>query len=134
MATKVTIKKPNFDGWEKALDEMIIKTGFRIEEEAKQNAPVDTGNYRSQINYDGANTVTAKANYSAAIEFGVPEPYDIKPVIAQALHFKKNGKDVFAKKVVHPSMKPNPVMRNAAAKVQKEISQLWREVQKENGL
>lgn len=131
--TKVEIKTPDFDKWKSAIQDLTVKTGFKIEETAKETAPVDTGNYRSQINYDGANEVVANANYSADIEYGTAA-HEIKPVTAQALHFKQNGKDVFYKKVYHKGTKPNPVMRNAAAQTQKEIPQIWNEVQRENGL
>lgn len=133
MTIKVTIKEPDFEGWERALEDLTLKTGLKIEQTAKDSAPVDTGNYRSEIEFDGSNTITANAKYSADIEYGT-NAHTIEPNIAQALHFKKNGKDVFAKRVKHPGTKPNPVMRNAAATVQKEIPELWREVQRENGL
>lgn len=133
MSTKATIKNPDFSKWKIAVDDLRVKTGLKIEETAKQNAPVDTGNYRSEINYDGANTVTAQANYSADIEYGTGA-HEITPQTAQALHFKQNGKDVFYKKVNHPGTKPNPVMRNSAKKVQGGIKQIWQEVKRENGL
>lgn len=131
--TKVTTKSPDFDKWKSAVQDLVVKTGLKIEQTAKETAPVNTGNYRSEINYDGANAVIARANYSADIEYGTGA-HIISPVTAKALHFKKDGQDVFAKKVNHPGTKPNPVMRNAAAKVQKEIPQIWKEAQKENGL
>ena len=133
MAIKVQIQKPDFDKWKNAIQDLTVKTGLKIEGTAKETAPVNTGNYRSQINYDGANEVVANANYSADIEYGTAA-HEIKPVTAQALHFKQNGKDVFYKKVYHKGTKPNPVMRNAAAQTQKEIPQIWQEVQRENGL
>lgn len=131
--TKVTIKQPDFSKWKSAIQDLTVKTGLKIEETAKETAPVDSGNYRSEINYDGANEVIARANYSADIEYGTGA-HIIEPVTAKALHFKKDGKEIFAKKVNHPGTRPNPVMRNAAAKVQKEIPQIWQEVQRENGL
>lgn len=131
--TKVTIKNPDFSKWKQAVNDLRIKTGLKIEEIAKETAPVDTGNYRSQIIFDGANEVVAQANYSAALEYGT-RAHEIKPVTAQALHFKQNGKDVFYKKVMHPATKPKPTMRNAAKETQKQIPQIWQEVQKANGL
>lgn len=133
MATKVTIKNPDFNKWKEAVNDLTTKTGFKLEETAKESAPVSTGNYRNDISYDGANTVTAQANYSADIEYGTGA-HEITPQTAQALHFKQNGKDVFYKKVNHPGTKPNPVMRNSAKKVQGEIKQIWQEVKRENGL
>lgn len=137
--TKVEIKTPDFDKWKNAIQDLTVKTGLKIEGTAKEtapvgvNPPVDAGNYRSQIKYDGANEVVANAKYSACIEYGT-QPHIITPKGKKALHFKQNGKDVFYKKVYHKGTKPNPVMRNAAAQTQKEIPQIWQEVQRENGL
>ena len=131
--TRVTIKKPDFDKWKQAIQDLTVKTGLKIEQVAKESAPVNTGNYRSEIIYDGANSVIAQAQYSADIEYGT-RAHEIRPVTAKALHFKKDGKDVFAKRVMHPETKPNPVMRNAANQVQKEIPQIFKDVQKANGL
>ena len=132
--TRITIKSPKgIELLKNAIQDLTIKTGFKIEENAKESAPVDTGYYRSQINYDGSNNVIASAQYSAAIEYGVPE-HEIKPVFAQALHFVKDGNDVFAKRALIPARRPNPVMRNAAAQTQKEIPQIWKEALRDNGL
>lgn len=127
------IKQPDFSKWKSAIQDLTVKTGLKIEETAKETAPVDSGNYRSEINYDGANEVIAQANYSTDIEYGTA-PHEIRPNEQTALRFTKDGKEIFAKKVNHPGTRPNPVMRNAAAKVQKEIPQIWQEVQRENGL
>lgn len=131
--TKVTVKKPDFEAWKRAIQDTVIKTGVKIEEVAKETAPVDTGNYRSEIVFDGSNTVIAQANYSAAIEYGTAA-HEIRPVTAQALHFKANGKEVFAKRVWHKGTQPNPVMRNAAAQVQKEIPQIFKDAQRANNV
>jgi len=137
--TKVTIKSPNFGNLKKAVQDLTVKAGLKIEETAKESAPVDSGNYQSEINYDGANEVIARAKYSAAIEYGFDNyEENVKEhqrVITQA--FGKKINPVIADVKAHSrtmNRKPNPVMRNAAAKVQKEIPQIWHEVQKENGL
>lgn len=137
--TKVTIKSPDFGKWQKAVKDLRVKTGNAIVENAVNNAPTDTGYYKSQIEFDGANTVTAHAKYSAAIEYGF-ENYEEtvnehERVITQA--FGKPITPVVATVKTHRrtmNRKPNPVMRNAAAKVQKEIPKIWQEAQKENGL
>lgn len=131
--TTVTIKYPDFKKWVKCVNELTVKTGTAIQETAVNNAPRKTGVYQRSIDYDGDKTVTANANYSADIEYGT-NAHEIKPVNAKALHFKQNGKDVFYKKVNHPGTKPNPVLRNAARTVQKRIPEIWKQVQKENGL
>ena len=139
--TKVEIKTPDFDKWKNAVEELTDKVGEAVELHARATAPrSEYGNdnhYMDNINYyrqsDTQGVVIAEMSYSAAIEYGTAA-HEIKPVTAQALHFKQNGKDVFYKKVYHKGTKPNPVMRNAAAQTQKEIPQIWQQVQKENGL
>lgn len=137
--TKVEIKTPDFDKWKLAVQELTDKVGLAIEQQARATAPRSQGetnsaHYMDRINYyPDSKTVIAEQSYSAAIEYGTAA-HEIKPVTAQALHFKQNGKDVFYKKVYHKGTKPNPVMRNAAAQTQKEIPQIWQEVQRENGL
>lgn len=137
--TKVTIKSPDFSKWEKAVKDLTTKTGEAIVKNAVENAPTNTGNYKSQIAYDGANAVIAKAKYSAAIEYGFDNyeenVSEHERVITHA--FGKKITPVVATVKAHTrtmNRKPNPVMRNAAAKVQKEIPQIWKEVQRENGL
>lgn len=137
--TKVTIKQPDFSKWKSAIQDLTVKTGLKIEETAKETAPVDTGNYRSEINYDGANEVIARAKYSAAIEYGFDNyeenVREHERVISQAFGKPITPKIVTVKAHTRTmNRKPNPVMRNAAAKVQKEIPQIWQEVQRENGL
>lgn len=131
--TTVTIKYPDFKKWVKCVNELTVKTGTAIQETAVNNAPRKTGVYQRSIDYDGDKTVTADANYSADIEYGT-NAHEIKPVNAKALHFKQNGKDVFYKKVNHPGTKPNPVMRMAARTVQKQIPQIFKDLQNKYGL
>lgn len=137
--TKVTVKTPDFSRWQKAIKDLTTKTGEAVVKNAVENATTNTGNYKSQISYDGANTVTAKVNYSAAIEYGFDNYEETvnehERVITQA--FGKPITPVVATVKTHTrtmNRKPNPVMRNAAAKVQKEIPQIWKQAQKENGL
>lgn len=131
--TTVTIKYPDFKKWVKCVNELTVKTGTAIQETAVNNAPRKTGVYQRSIDYDGDKTVTANANYSADIEYGT-NAHEIKPVNAKALHFKQNGKDVFYKKVNHPGTKPNPVLRKAARTVQKQIPQIFKDLQNKYGL
>ena len=130
---KVTIKQPDFSKWINAVNDLTTETGNAIVETAVLNAPRKTGVYQRSIEYDGAYTVTANAEYSACIEYGT-QAHEIKPVTAKALHFQINGEDVFAKKVMHPQTQPNPVMRTAARTVQTQIPQLFKEAQRKNGL
>lgn len=138
--TKVTTKNPDFSKWKNAVEDLRIRAGLKIEEIAKESAPVDTGNYRSQITYDGANEVVAQIKYSAAIEYGFDNyPEYVKE--HQRTITKAFGKPITPKTVTIKghirtmnNRKPNPVMRNAAKETQKQIPQIWQEVQKANGL
>lgn len=130
--TKVTIKplKINTEGLQ---EEILLKVGEKIVENAVQIAPTNTGNYKSLIAYDNSNMVIAQAQYSADIEYGT-QAHIIEPKTKKALSFKLNGKDVVYKKVNHPGTKPNPVMRNAAKQTQKEVPAIIRQIFKERGL
>lgn len=135
--TKVTIRplKINLDNIE---GEILEKIGQRIVETAVETGPSKTGNYKSQIAYDGANAVIAKAKYSAAIEYGFNNYEETvnehERVITQA--FGKKITPVIATIKTHTrtmNRKPNPVMRNAAAKVQKETQQIVNKILKSRG-
>lgn len=56
-----------------------------------------------------------------------PKKRPIVPINAKALHFKVNGKDVFAKSI--KGIKKNPVLMNAAqakkSKVEQAIKEYW---------
>lgn len=133
MKTTVKIDFPDFKKWIDCINDLTVKTGTAVQETAVLNAPRKTGVYQRSIEYDGDKTVIASANYSADIEYGT-NAHEIKPVNAQALHFKQNGKDVFYKKVNHPGTQPNPIMRMAARTVQKEIPKIFKELQTKYGL
>lgn len=125
MSTKITFDMPDFSlVLQNATKESLQEAGFKVEEEAKKAAPVDSGYYRNNIGFDGRNKVIANASYSADIEYGT-KPHIIEPKNANALHFTTDGQDVFTKKVNHPGTKPNPVMRNAAHKVQKQVGGMF---------
>lgn len=125
--TKIIFDIPDYsDAIEKAVKAATTRIGNRIEEEAKETAPVDSGDYRNNIKFNGRDEVAANKEYSAAIEYGV-RPRTIRAKTAKALHFTVNGKEVFAKSVKIPAIPPNPVMRNAAKAVQKEVKQIFLE-------
>lgn len=125
MSTKISFDLPDFSTVVKnATAATIQEAGFKVEDEAKKAAPVDSGYYRNNIGFDGKNKVIANADYSADLEYGT-KPHVIEPKNAKALHFKKDGKDVFAKIVHHPGTKPLAIMRNAALKVQKQVGGIF---------
>jgi hypothetical protein len=126
MANTVKIDVPNYSNLlQKALDSTIQEVGFNIVAEAQRTAPVDTGNYKNQIIFDGKNKVIANADYSAALEYGV-RPRIIRATNAKVLHFTVNGKDVFTKYVNQKARPPRSIMRNAARKTQKQVSAIFK--------
>lgn len=125
MATEVKFDVPDYTLiLKQAVDKTRLEVGFRIEQVAKETAPKDTGQYANNIEFDGKDKVTAKIEYSAAIEYGISNPVIIRPKTAKALRFTVNGQEVFAKWVQQKTRPPNPVMRNAARTVQKEVGGL----------
>lgn len=126
MSTKISFDLPDFSlVLKNATASTLQEAGFKVEDEAKKTAPVDSGYYRNNIGFDGKNKVIANADYSAALEYGT-KPHVIEPKAAKALHFQSDGQDVFAKRVNHPGTKPLAIMRNAALRVQKQVGGIFR--------
>ena len=125
MSTKISFDLPDFSlVLKNATTQTLQEAGFKVEDEAKKAAPVDSGYYRNNIGFDGRNKVIANADYSADLEYGT-KPHVIEPKTAKVLHFKSDGEDVFTKRVKHPGTKPLAIMRNAALKVQKQVGGLF---------
>ena len=100
----------------------------RIVAQARQNAPVRTGNLARSIEPDPIQFagpfrvetgVTAHANYAAAVHEGT-RPHVIRPRTAGALKFQLGDRTVFAKSVQHPGTRGRPFLRNAAEQVARE--------------
>lgn len=138
--TTVTIKYPDFKKWVKCVNELTVKTGTAVQETAVNNAPRKTGVYQRSIDYDGDKTITANARYSAAIEYGFDNyEENVKEHI-------RNITQAFGKPLKEPkavtvkahtrtmNRKPNPVMRMAARTVQKQIPQIFKDLQNKYGL
>jgi len=108
MATEVT-----------GIEQLERKIGHEIEKEAKLHCPVDTGRLRASIQTIETSNgvyVGSPIKYAPHVEYRT-KAHIIKPRTKQALHWKKNGEDVFAKKVEHPGTEPQPFLRPAITKV-----------------
>lgn len=94
---------------------VVRKTAHDIEADAKDRAPVDTGNLvaniRAEPQGDLAWAVTSYAEYGAAVEYGTP-PHEIRPRNAQALFWPGAAHPV--KVVHHPGTPPQPYLTPAA--------------------
>ncbi len=128
MSTKVAFDLPDFSlVLKNATTQTLQEAGFKVEEEAKKTAPVNSGYYRNNIGFDGKNRVIANAEYSADLEYGT-KPHIIKPTGGKkALAFQIDGQEIVVKKVHHPGTKPLAIMRNAALKVQKQVGGIFQE-------
>lgn len=125
MTTKIIFDLPDFSvALQNATTAALQEAGFKVEQEAKEIAPVGSGYYRNNIGFDGKTRVIANAEYSAVLEYG-SKPHVIEPKSAKFLHFQKDGKDIFAKIVHHPGTKPLAIMRKAALKVQKQVGGMF---------
>lgn len=105
----------------------MARLGRRIEANAKQRAPVDTGNLRRSIGHElsvqGTRIVLevfATANYAKFVHDGT-EPHLIRPRRAKALAFEAGGRTVFAAWAMHPGTKPRPFLQDA---VDEEVRRL----------
>lgn len=125
MASKVSSNVPNLSSkLQRALDLTVQEVGAAVQDEAQATAPVDKGFYRDNIAFDGRDKVIANENYSAALEYGVA-PRTIKAKSGNCLHFVIDGKDIFVKSVNQRARPPRSIMRNAARKVQKQVSGIF---------
>lgn len=124
----VTVKVPDYsDIVQIATERAVDRAVARVQEQAVTTAPVKSGFYRRKIRADyGSKEVIAEAEYSKAVDYGLPAR-TIKAKNAKALKFEVGGKTVFAKSVNLPPRAPNPVMRNAARTVQREIPQIFKQ-------
>jgi hypothetical protein len=96
---------------ERELKRSIGTTAFRVEREAKQNAPIDQGILRGSINTDGPHkrgndvqaSVGTNVSYAKAQEEGTgiygPRRTPIRPKVGKVLAWKRDGKWHFARQV-----------------------------------
>lgn len=106
------------------VQKVLASTGEEIAAEMRNRAPVKTGRLVSSIQIwvvPGKVTIGPNVFYAAFVEFGTGTrgefptgPYVIKPVRAEALTFKTNGKWVSTREVIHPGIRPKPFARPAA--------------------
>lgn len=110
--------------------QLVLSAATQIQTFAQAYAPRRTGRLAQSIEKTSTNsgmsaTVRATAPYAAFDEFGTGtrgefpgHPIVIVPRRAKYLKFKgRDGKIVFAKKVVSPGMAPRPFMRPAVERV-----------------
>ena len=109
MVNQVTMTKSQYLNFLQTVKEGIAND---LVQELAQRVPVDTGMLKTSIRYrvNGENIDIVMAKHGLYVEFGTP-PHIIKAKDAKALHWKSNGKDVFATQVNHPGTRPQPFIR-----------------------
>lgn len=79
----------------------------------------------------GSLGVDRTAPYGKTQELGVDHPWTIEPKDRKALRFAIGGKVVFAKRVVHPPLKPHPFMRPSLEEKRASINERLRQAVRE---
>ncbi len=101
----------------------IARSTIRVEAQALQEAPIDTGMLRGRMTRTITPTqgeVFTTVKYAKAVHEGT-RPRTITPKKKKMLAWKKNGQWHFAKKVRHPGIKANPFFTRALTKTRNEI-------------
>jgi len=93
----------------------VARAANDIADAAKQNAHgAVAGSIQAEISADGVSAiVSANSKYAVFAEYGVNIPA-IKAENAKALHFIKNGEDVFVKSAQAHPIAPRPFLNPAA--------------------
>lgn len=124
----VDVKVPLY---EQVIEDVIDSTKKRVlarlDAQAKVTAPADTGFYRRQIRIEG-DEVVANAEYSAAIEYGFSNFVEQVSGHTRVVNGKTQNVKPFTRVM---NRRPNPVLRNAARTVQKQVEGIFiRELKK----
>lgn len=112
---------------QKMMAEIIQRKAYEVQQLMVTYAPVRTGELRRSIEVrisEGGQyaEVEPMAPYAGFVEYGTGvysefgngQPYEIKATSGDALRFVVNGQVVFAKKVIHMGIQPQPFVRLAA--------------------
>jgi len=97
---------------QEALNKAMPAIARRIRNELVITCPVDTGRLKNSLKVMATDEglIIGMVSYGRFVEFGSP-PHIITPKEKKALKFKMDKKTVFAKKVRHPGVRPNPFVR-----------------------
>lgn len=101
---------------------VLFRSMLKMQELATINCPVDKGRLRNSINLKPQMEGYSSYRLSDGVEYGVDveygtAPHVIKPSSMKALRFKVDGKNVFAKKIMHPGTEAQPFFRPALDQV-----------------
>jgi hypothetical protein len=92
---------------------VVKKVAFDMQATAQRLVPVDTGLLKSSISVDYSELgfdLGPTAEYGGYVELGVDHPFEIRAHPGGFLAFEEGGEEVFARKVIHPPMPPQPYL------------------------
>jgi hypothetical protein len=92
---------------------VVKKVAFDMQATAQRLVPVDTGLLKSSISVDFTELgfdLGPTAEYGGYVELGVDHPFEIRAHPGGFLAFMEGGEEVFARKVIHPPMPPQPYL------------------------
>lgn len=106
------------EGVDRAAAMLVSKVAEQVKVNAVALAPRKTGTLANsiQVRYESSTKAIIEPSvpYGKYLEFGTKGPYKISPrKPGGVLHFKVDGKWVYAKSVMHPGIKAQPYMRPA---------------------
>ena len=114
------------------IDELRVKWANKILRKQQENVPVRTGKLRQSLMIThsvGRSVIGTDLYYGKYVEYGTGQfnefggaPYEIRPKNPNGvLVFEINGRKIFAKKVIHPGIRPQPFIRTSVDEVLDEI-------------
>lgn len=113
-----------------AIELVVKKTAERAEELLRERAPRKTGRMAESVGstvLGRAAIVGLRASYARFLEFGT-RPHEIRPRRARALRFSIGGRMIFARRVLHPGIRPRRFVQAAAEELQEELGSIFEEV------
>ena len=104
----------------KALQYVALDVDANVGKEAPKITGRLAGSWMAHILNPMTWVINSNVKYRWWVNDGT-KPHEIRPVNAQALHFKVGGDEVFCKVVHHPGTKANPYIQRAVALTEKRI-------------
>lgn len=128
---------PLVENFPSVIHEILKLVAVALQSMIQEEAPIDTGKLRGSVAFPYSLSplqfiIPINARYWTNVQFGTgkfgpgKKPFDIEPKSpGGTLHFVKEGKHIFVKRVKnHPGQKPNPFVDRAIDKTMERIPDL----------
>jgi len=113
-----------------AAELIVRKAAERAEGLLRERAPRRTGRMAEDVGstiYGRMAIVGFRTHYARFLEFGT-RPHEIRPRRARALRFSMGGRIIFARRVLHPGIRPRYLVRAVAEELGGQLSSIFEEV------